>query len=401
MHRPIVLYRVRHPSEISKPWVANSLAELAQERSDLYEVRDFAAGSPPPPAGERAAIHVRKSVRFGDQVRWAVSDPAMRAWIEAGVPLVIDDSTEAGLSNPAQWQQLRQLLGAAGLKAGRMIYLQQNEHGPGNCATVFGDQSAIAASVIVFHYWLHRTRLQAGGLAERPDRSRRTSRFICLNRKMRAHRAIVIGRLLREGLFTRGLVSFTAVRPQMAGSEWSTFEGFARAALDKFPGFAAEIAAYRPLFDQQHILGDESARAKVILRDFHEQAGFSLINETEMSPGNKLRFTEKTLKPLATWHPFVVAGNPGTLRLLRGMGFQTFDPLIDERYDDVDDPDARLALVLEAARKLIVMEEGAFDRLLDALDPVLAHNVRHFHDGLPAIMEAQHAALGRAITARA
>ena len=164
-----------------------------------------------------------------------------------------------------------------------------------------------------------------------------------------------------------------------------------------FPGFAAEIAANRTLMPQATVLGEGTVQARLVRWDIHARAGFSLVSETEMRSGETLRFTEKTIKALAAWHPVVVAGNAGVLGLLRQHGFRTFSPWIDESYDLIADRGARLRAVLAQAKRLIEMPEAAFDGLLAEMNPVLEHNHRHFMDGLPAIMDRQHAAVRRTV----
>lgn len=55
------------------------------------------------------------------------------------------------------------------------------------------------------------------------------------------------------------------------------------------------------------------------------------VNETDAT--NAAWVTEKTYKPLAYFHPFVVHGTAGTLDHVRSQGFETFGHVIDERYD--------------------------------------------------------------------
>jgi hypothetical protein len=49
------------------------------------------------------------------------------------------------------------------------------------------------------------------------------------------------------------------------------------------------------------------------------------------------RVTEKVIKPLLNFHPLLVLGNPGALRLVRAFGFHTFGAIYDESYDDISD----------------------------------------------------------------
>lgn len=45
--------------------------------------------------------------------------------------------------------------------------------------------------------------------------------------------------------------------------------------------------------------------------------------------------TEKTFKPIAFRHPFVVAGDSNTLTFLHKLGFESFENLFDESYDQI------------------------------------------------------------------
>jgi len=55
--------------------------------------------------------------------------------------------------------------------------------------------------------------------------------------------------------------------------------------------------------------------------------------------------TEKTFKPIAFRHPFLVCGMPGTLEFLRNLGFETYENIFDESYDKLEFFDDRLELV--------------------------------------------------------
>ncbi len=72
----------------------------------------------------------------------------------------------------------------------------------------------------------------------------------------------------------------------------------------------------------------------------YAESWFSVVTETEMRP-RPSRITEKVLKPLVNFHPMILFGNPGSLRMVRDYGFVTFENVIDESYDDEPDPRRR------------------------------------------------------------
>lgn len=59
----------------------------------------------------------------------------------------------------------------------------------------------------------------------------------------------------------------------------------------------------------------------------------------------ELFVTEKTFKPIAHQHPFLVCGMKGTLAFLKENGFETYDHIFDESYDTLDFFDARLDIL--------------------------------------------------------
>lgn len=68
--------------------------------------------------------------------------------------------------------------------------------------------------------------------------------------------------------------------------------------------------------------------------EWYDQTCFSIVAESFVPPEcQEIFITEKTFKPIAFRHPFMIVSNPGTLTYLKSQGFETFDNLFDERYD--------------------------------------------------------------------
>jgi hypothetical protein len=55
------------------------------------------------------------------------------------------------------------------------------------------------------------------------------------------------------------------------------------------------------------------------------------------------------------------------------MGFQTFDGIVDETYDTVENSDERFQLALEQMHKLIDQPQ---DLILEKIWPIVEHNQR-------------------------
>jgi hypothetical protein len=89
--------------------------------------------------------------------------------------------------------------------------------------------------------------------------------------------------------------------------------------------------------------------------NWYNQCYASMVVETFVRAGSKYTstfVTEKTFKPIAFQHPFLIYGNRGTLRQLRAWGFETWNNLWNEDYDDISDHRARRDAVAQLLNDL-------------------------------------------------
>ena len=93
--------------------------------------------------------------------------------------------------------------------------------------------------------------------------------------------------------------------------------------------------------------------------------GYSLTRE------NNLFLCEKSYKPLAAQHPFLMVSTPGNLAYLRSQGFETFPELFDESYDNIVDWQQRV--------QRIVSILADFDRN-SVNQPIVEEKLRHNQD---------------------
>jgi hypothetical protein len=87
----------------------------------------------------------------------------------------------------------------------------------------------------------------------------------------------------------------------------------------------------------------------------------SIVLETVFD--NRIHLTEKTLRPIACGHPFMILSGPGTLKYLRTYGFKTFHPFIDESYDLETDLDKRMIMVLSEMDRINKLPQADQDHI--------------------------------------
>lgn len=104
--------------------------------------------------------------------------------------------------------------------------------------------------------------------------------------------------------------------------------------------------------------------------EWYDNTNFSVVVETQT--GLPTFISEKTFKPLAYYHPFVVWGSPYTLQYLHELGFQTFSHVIDEGYDLIQDDNKRLTAICSEVDKLLLDYTNIFNN--KRTHDILKHN---------------------------
>ena len=102
----------------------------------------------------------------------------------------------------------------------------------------------------------------------------------------------------------------------------------------------------------------------------YNQAAFSILSETEHN-NSVYMLTEKTAKVTIGRRVFVAFAGQGFLQLMRDLGFQTFDGIIDESYDQIENDQDRWQAAFDQVIKLC--NSNQMDVLSQAR-PTLEHN---------------------------
>jgi len=93
-----------------------------------------------------------------------------------------------------------------------------------------------------------------------------------------------------------------------------------------------------------------NASADYCNKDYQETA-IEIVLET-LFDDTRWHLTEKTLRPIACGHPFILLAAPHSLEYLRRYGFKTFDSVIDESYDTIQDPLQRMHAVIALMQQI-------------------------------------------------
>jgi len=102
----------------------------------------------------------------------------------------------------------------------------------------------------------------------------------------------------------------------------------------------------------------------------------SVVLETVFD--DRIHLTEKTLRPIAVGHPFIIANGPGSLEYLRSYGFQTFSPFIDESYDCIKDHSERMNAIVAEMQRINNLNYKDKMRLIDNCRSIAQSNKKIF-----------------------
>jgi hypothetical protein len=104
---------------------------------------------------------------------------------------------------------------------------------------------------------------------------------------------------------------------------------------------------------------------------------FEVVLET-LFDDSRLHLTEKSLRPIACGQPFILVATHGSLAYLRSYGFQTFNGIIDESYDLIEDPCQRLVAVVQEMQRIANWTESEKQQNSIELEKITQHNRTHF-----------------------
>jgi hypothetical protein len=168
--------------------------------------------------------------------------------------------------------------------------------------------------------------------------------FNNLNKKQREHRVWFYVQLYLNDLLKDGLVSMNQIeqgKMVFMGTEINEYR-------------MEQIRKTLPLliYDTPNEVLDENYYVKRIHSKVFLDTWMSIVSETHFYDGDGTIFiSEKTFKPIASSHPFIILGNGNSLEELKNMGYETFSKWIDESYDTQTHED-RIDTIIQTIKEI-------------------------------------------------
>ena len=194
--------------------------------------------------------------------------------------------------------------------------------------------------------------------------------YNCLQKRPRNHRAWLFHELYDKNLIDLGINSMNLFQKNHSYMEGKAIE------TDNYKKLINHLPLLPP--SDNNIQGFSSGDCGEYLTAFNEQimldTWFSIVSEASFGDSSNTCFlSEKTFKPIACEHPFIIYGDKNSLTYLRTMGYKTFHPFINESYDNLPTWE-RVEAIVNEIRRLSLLSYKEKITWYKNISPILIHN---------------------------
>jgi hypothetical protein len=217
----------------------------------------------------------------------------------------------------------------------------------------------------------------------------RNKKFISFNRNAaRAHRFILLDEFIK-GTFSDSYFSF--LRPMDYFEENKQFyKSYSGVELTD-----DDMVIYNqkmPIELDTHATTQKDSFdvGNTFKKDLFLDSCINLVTETSYID-NELFLSEKILKPILSYQPFIVFGAHGYLAELKNYGFKTFSDFWDESYDNIKSPVQRMKSLISLVKSLNNKSIEELNDIYKSTIDICIHNRNLFYslelDTLKVIFE--------------
>jgi hypothetical protein len=108
----------------------------------------------------------------------------------------------------------------------------------------------------------------------------------------------------------------------------------------------------------------------------HLDCFLNIVTETLFN-ADSIFLSEKTYKPIYMCQPFIIFGNPHSLKKLKELGYKTFDKWWDESYDEELDVNNRFKKIISILEEISEWDMDKCFSIKQEMEDILIHNYKH------------------------
>lgn len=206
----------------------------------------------------------------------------------------------------------------------------------------------------------------------------RNKKFLCFNRSLdRVHRFVLLDEYMK-GTFKNSYFSF--LRPiDYATENIEFFKKYNNVKLSQ-----ETIELYNksiPIeLDTQYVDSKvDFNTSNTFKKNLFIDSCINLVTETAFVD-NELFVSEKILKPILCYQPFIVFGPHGYLKQIKKYGFKTFSSIWNEEYDDIENSVERMKSLISLVKSLNSKSIEELNDIYKSTKEICIHNRNLFYD---------------------
>jgi hypothetical protein len=219
-----------------------------------------------------------------------------------------------------------------------------------------------------------------------PTKRKLVKKYITFNRltsSKRVYRSLFISELIQRNILDQGYVSYNDICPENNQDYVQNLSDACKDGLIDAKTADSAInnikQANLPLridYKDQTIIPNHSFVLSAVPET---QESFVYVVTETCYWEQKCHLTEKIFKPILSKMPFILVGPAHNLAYLRSYGFKTFDKWINESYDTIEDPIARMNMIGAVLSDLCALSLHDLECMLAEMQEVLDYNYNLFY----------------------
>jgi len=205
-------------------------------------------------------------------------------------------------------------------------------------------------------------------------------KFLNFNRRWRSHRPVFVALLKSNNMLDLGYVSLALSDDNKNWSNsWDSIIDLCKddnELIDQLMLNKDKILSLPNLYIDRTDLEVNHVNIVESSRKFYSETYFSVVSETNFySTIDPSQFiSEKTYKPIAEKHPFILIGRPGSLQKLKSLGYKTFSTIINEDYDLETNDSKRMRMIIDEVIRLSNLNAVDLKHFLSNIKPICEYN---------------------------
>ena len=204
--------------------------------------------------------------------------------------------------------------------------------------------------------------------------NKKNKHFICFNGIPRLNRLLIYGAIKsNDKLNSTTILSLRNTQTNNPKSFYDVVKSNTnnKQVIDFFENYDATINSSYDTNDWNKIYSWGS----FVNEPAHKSSFINIVTET-MWNKESIFFTEKIHKPIYMCQPFILFGNPYSLKKLKEYGFKTFDKWWDESYDDELDLNNRLQKIVSLLEEIATWDFDKCYSITNEIEEILIHNYK-------------------------